>query len=175
MRFVTNCRGRWRACGGPWRGHGRDPDDAAILRQAETGAIVSCAKSGYLQHVDHSVLVAAARSADALIVLRFRPGQFVLRGEPLAAIVPAEKVGTLEAAIDRGFHIGRHRTLTQDKVAAILVVVESCRRVEAFVAGYLAARIVSENPKNGLLMKLKMTGAFDRSANDSHTTAIDPP
>src|SRR5271170_3729243 len=70
---------------GPGEGTGVVPDDAAILRQAETGAVLSCPKSGYLQHVDHGMLVAAARAADALIVLRFRPGQFVLRGEPLAA------------------------------------------------------------------------------------------
>src|SRR6202521_1268310 len=89
---------------GPGEGTGAVPDTAAILRQAETGAIVSWAKSGYLQHVDHGALVAAA--ADALIVLRFRPGQFVLRGEPLAAIVPAGNIGKLEAAIDRGIHIG---------------------------------------------------------------------
>ena len=95
---------------GSGEGTGAVPDDAAILRQAETGATVSCAKSGYLQHVDHGGLVAAARAADALIVLRFRPGQFVLRGEPLAAIVPADKVDTIEAAIDRGVHVGRHRT-----------------------------------------------------------------
>ena len=109
---------------GPGEGTGAAPDDAAILRQAETGAIVSCAKSGYLQHVDHGALVAAARAADALIVLRFRPGQFVLRGEPLAAIVPADKAGTLEAAIDRGVHIGRHRTLTQDSEFGIAQIVE---------------------------------------------------
>jgi uncharacterized membrane protein len=105
-------------------GHGRGADDAAILRQAETGAIVSCPKSGYLQHVDHGALVAAARAAEALIVLKFRPGHFLLRGEPLAAIVPAEKVGTLEAAIDRGVHIGSHRTLTQDSEFGIGQVVE---------------------------------------------------
>jgi hypothetical protein len=35
---------------GPGEGTGAVPDDVAILRQAETGAIVSCAKSGYLQH-----------------------------------------------------------------------------------------------------------------------------
>jgi uncharacterized membrane protein len=109
---------------GPGEGTGAVPDDAAILRQAETGAIVSCPKSGYLQHVDHGALVAAARAADALIVLRFRPGQFTLRGEPLAAIVPAGKVATLEAAIDRGIHIGRHRTLTQDSEFGIAQVVE---------------------------------------------------
>jgi uncharacterized membrane protein len=70
------------------------------------------------------VLVAAARAADALIVLRFHSGQFVLRGEPLAAIVPANKVGALETAIDRGVHIGRHRTLTQDSEFGIAQVVE---------------------------------------------------
>jgi hypothetical protein len=33
------------------------------------------------------------------------------------------------------------------KVAAILTVVESCRRFEPFVAGYPAARILSEHPR----------------------------
>jgi uncharacterized membrane protein len=109
---------------GPGEERGEVPDDAAILRQAETGATVPCEESGYLQHVDHGALVAAARAADALIVLRFRPGQFVFRSEPLAAIVPAGNVGTLEAAIDRGVHIGRHRTLTQDSEFGIAQVVE---------------------------------------------------
>jgi uncharacterized membrane protein len=109
---------------GPGEGTGAAPDDPTILLQAETGAVLSCPKSGYLQHVDHGTLVAAARAADALIVLRFRPGQFVLRGEPLAAIVPANKVGTIEAALDRGIRIGRHRTLTQDSEFGIAQVVE---------------------------------------------------
>ena len=109
---------------GPGEGTGPAPDDAAILRRAETGAIVACAKSGYLQHVDHGALVAAARAADALIVLRFRPGQFLLRGEPLAAIVPADNAHALEAAVHRGIHIGRHRTLTQDSEFGIAQVVE---------------------------------------------------
>jgi uncharacterized membrane protein len=109
---------------GPGEGTGAVPDDAAILRLAGTGAIASCPKSGYLQHVDHGALVAAARAADALVVLRFRPGQFVLRGEPLATIVPAGHAGALETAIDRGIHIGRHRTLTQDSEFGIAQVVE---------------------------------------------------
>jgi uncharacterized membrane protein len=74
---------------------------SSIQNSDMIGAVVSCAKSGYLQHVDHSALVAAARAADALIVLRFRPGQFVLRGEPLAAIVPPGNAHGLEAAVDR--------------------------------------------------------------------------
>jgi uncharacterized membrane protein len=110
---------------GPGEGTGPLPDDEAILRQAETGATVSSARSGYLQHVDHGALVAAAQAVDALIVLRFRPGQFVLRGEPLAAIVPIEKGGgAIKVAIDRGVQIGRHRTLTQDSEFGIAQVVE---------------------------------------------------
>ena len=105
-------------------GSGAAPDDAAILSRAENGAVVSCAKSGYLQHIDHGALVTAARAADALIVLRFRPGQFVLRGEPLAAIVPADNRVALQGAIDRGVHIGRHRTLTQDSEFGVAQVVE---------------------------------------------------
>jgi uncharacterized membrane protein len=100
------------------------PDDATILCQAEAGAIMSSPKSGYLQHVDHGTLVAAARAVDALIVLRFRPGQFVLRGEPLAAVVPPDNARGLEAAVDRCIRIGRHRTLTQDSEFGIAQVVE---------------------------------------------------
>ncbi len=105
-------------------GTGAAPDDAAILSQSENGSIVSCPKSGYLQHVDHVALVAAARRASALIVLKFRPGQFVLRGEPLAAVVPPVNASELMAAIDRGIRIGRHRTLTQDSEFGIAQVVE---------------------------------------------------
>src|SRR5229473_2638002 len=109
---------------GPGEGTGAVPAAAAIQHLAETGAMASCPKSGYLQHVDHGALVAAARAADALIVLRFRPGQFVLRGEPLAAVVPPDNAYGLEAAIERGIHIGRHRTLTQDSEFGIAQVVE---------------------------------------------------
>jgi len=109
---------------GPGEGAGAPPDDAAILQSAEAGGILQCPKSGYLQHVDHGALVAAAHAADALVVLKFRPGQFVLRGEPLAAIVPADKVSQLEGALARGIRIGRHRTLIQDSEFGIAQVVE---------------------------------------------------
>jgi uncharacterized membrane protein len=109
---------------GPGEGVGAAPDDAAILRRAETGMIVSSPKSGYLQHVDHGAMVAAARAADALIVLKFRPGQFILRGEPLAAVVALGNAHGLEAAVDRGISIGSHRTLTQDSEFGIAQIVE---------------------------------------------------
>src|SRR5262249_7603446 len=81
-------------------GTGAAPDDRAILRQAEEGAVVICPKSGYMQHIDHGPLVAAARAGGALVVFRFRPGQFALRGEPLASVVPVSAAPGLDAAID---------------------------------------------------------------------------
>jgi uncharacterized membrane protein len=105
-------------------GAGELPDDNAILSRAEAGAIVRCSKSGYLQHLDHGALVTAARDVSALIVLKFRPGQFALRGEPLASIVPASEVHRLEAAIDRHISFGRHRTLTHDSEFALAQIVE---------------------------------------------------
>jgi uncharacterized membrane protein len=85
---------------------------------------VVCPKSGYMQHLDHGVLVATAREAGALVVLRFRPGHFVLRGEPLASVVPASQAPRLEAAINRHVAIGRHRTLSQDSEFGIAQIVE---------------------------------------------------
>jgi uncharacterized membrane protein len=109
---------------GAGEGTGPMPDDDAIAREAATGAVVPCGQSGYLQHVEHEALVAAAEAAGAKVILRFRPGQFLLRGEPLAAVCPAERSGTLEAAIARCVRIGRHRTLTQDSEFAVAQIVE---------------------------------------------------
>jgi uncharacterized membrane protein len=105
-------------------GDGVAPDDAAVLARADAGAVVACPQSGYVQHVEHGPLVAAARRVDALVVLRFRPGQFVLRGEPLAAISPASAAADLEVLVDRHVAIGMHRTLAQDPEFAIAQIVE---------------------------------------------------
>ena len=68
---------------GPGEGIGAPPDDADVQRKAGAGAIASCPKSGYLQQIDHAVLVAAAGAADALIVFRFRPGSLCSAGNRL--------------------------------------------------------------------------------------------
>ncbi len=109
---------------GAGEGTGTPPDDAAIAREAELGAAVPCTRSGYFQQLDHAALVAAAERASAKVVLRFRPGQFVLRGEPLASIVPSAARAAIEPALDRATAIGRHRTLTQDNEFALAQIVE---------------------------------------------------
>jgi len=109
---------------GAGEGTGELPDDAAIAREAATGANVLCKHSGYLQHIDHTMLVGLARSEGARVILRFRPGQFVLRGESLAAICPKERASAIEPLIDRAVKIGRHRTMSQDCEFGIAQIVE---------------------------------------------------
>jgi uncharacterized membrane protein len=105
-------------------GTGIAPDDAEILQEATQGAVVTSPHSGYLQYIDHEALVLAAKDAGAKIILRFRPGQFVLRGEALAAVYPKEYVTLLDTVIRRSVKFGNHRTLTQDSEFGIAQIVE---------------------------------------------------
>jgi uncharacterized membrane protein len=105
-------------------GTGPAPDEGEIARQFSEGAVVDCVHSGYLQNIEHAALVAVAQREGARVILRFRPGQFVLQGEALASVWPRERGPGLEAAILRSVRIGRHRTLTQDSEFAIAQIVE---------------------------------------------------
>jgi uncharacterized membrane protein len=105
-------------------GTGPVPRDADMERVAARGAPVQSPRSGYLQRVDHVSLVAFARAADAKIILHFRPGQFLLRGEALAAVVPADRAPALARQIARAVVIGDHRTLTQDSEFGLAQIVE---------------------------------------------------
>src|SRR5262245_3368561 len=53
---------------------GPAPDDATIAREAATGASIPCARSGYLQQIDHAKLVTGAQRSGAKVILNFRPG-----------------------------------------------------------------------------------------------------
>jgi uncharacterized membrane protein len=85
---------------------------------------VRTTRSGYLQHVDHIALVAAARASDARVILRFRPGQFVLRGEIVAAVSPPQHGAALTPRVLECVQLGRHRTITQDAEFGIAQIVE---------------------------------------------------
>ncbi len=109
---------------GAGEGTGELPDDKLVAVEAAAGASLPCARSGYLQHVDHTLLVAAARREGARVILHFRPGQFVLRGEPIASVSPKERGAGLESVIQRAVKIGRHRTMSQDSEFGLAQIVE---------------------------------------------------
>jgi uncharacterized membrane protein len=97
---------------------------SSIQPQLTDSALVLSRSSGYLQEIDHRTLVSAAVKASALIFIPFRPGQFVLEGEPLATISPAAALPVLAPLVERKIDIGRHRVLAQDLEFGIAQIVE---------------------------------------------------
>ena len=101
---------------GAMQGHLSDHlnDKATVLSHA----------SGYLQMVDHQALIAGAAQAGASISVLFRPGQFVLEGEPLAVVSPAAALPSLAPLLVRSIAMGHHRVLAQDLEFGIAQIVE---------------------------------------------------
>jgi uncharacterized membrane protein len=100
------------------------PSPALIKKQLAEGANVVSSRSGYLQKVDHSKLVAVAKRADAVIHVLFRPGQFVLRGDPLACVYAGDRLVDVTSAVERYVVLGRHRLMKQDVEFGIAQIVE---------------------------------------------------
>jgi uncharacterized membrane protein len=86
--------------------------------------IVQSATSGYMQEINHQLLLDAANKNHVQIEIHFRPGQFVLEGEPLASISPPSQQGSLVNLIERSVTIGRHRVLVQDLEFGVAQIVE---------------------------------------------------
>ncbi len=96
-------------------GAARGPSRAELLaRIAESGAVIRTPSSGYLQVIRHDTLLKIAASADAVIHLPYRPGHFLVRGQILASVWPAEAAEYVERNLQRGHVTGPYRTLTQD-------------------------------------------------------------
>jgi uncharacterized membrane protein len=103
-----------------------DAATAASLaaRIAGTGTAVRAPASGYLQLIRYEVLVALAADYDAVIALHYRPGHFLVRGHPFAAVFPPQAADRVAAALGRAHITGPNRTLTQDVSFGIDQLVE---------------------------------------------------
>jgi uncharacterized membrane protein len=112
------------SAGGPGRGVGEPARGAVAERPVAEGESVPCGHSGYVQEIDHAALVDAALRADVVIQVLYRPGQFVLRGEPLACVWPPHRLGGFAALVGRHVRVGRHRVLWQDCEFGIAQIVE---------------------------------------------------
>jgi uncharacterized membrane protein len=78
------------------------------------GTYVLAHASGFLQAVGHDHLVRIATSSNATVRLLHRPGHFVVEGQPVAMVWPAEAADGVSEALDRTHIVGKTRTLTQD-------------------------------------------------------------
>ncbi len=86
---------------------------------------------GYLQNVDAEGLLDFARENELVIELLYRPGDFLIRGTPLAQLLDAEKQiddeekrQKLTAALNATIITGRSRTPRQDVCCAVTELVE---------------------------------------------------
>jgi len=83
-------------------------------RLNEESGLVRAPRSGYLQFVRVDALVDVAARNEALIRLLYRPGHFVVEGQPLAEVWPAKAAPSVASALGGAHATGPHRTLTQD-------------------------------------------------------------
>ena len=102
-----------------------EEDDIRRLAAHDTTSVAIRSQiSGYVQHIRHIPIVHAAAALDALVVIPFRPGQFILEGEPLATVSPAAAAPALAAELRRHIELGRHRVLEQDVEFGLAQIVE---------------------------------------------------
>jgi uncharacterized membrane protein len=81
----------------------------------QNSTVVLAAGSGYVQAIESETLMKAAGSNDLLLRLLHRPGDFIVEGEALARVWPADRcTDETKELIADAFIVGRHQTLTQD-------------------------------------------------------------
>jgi uncharacterized membrane protein len=96
-------------------GTARGPSHEELLqRLAEDGAPIRTPRSGYLQVIRHDVLVKIAAKAEAVVQLPYRPGHFMVAGQVIARVWPAEAAGSVAERLALGHVAGAYRTLPQD-------------------------------------------------------------
>jgi uncharacterized membrane protein len=88
------------------------------------GTDLPAPSSGYLQGIGHARIVEIAANCDAVVRFSRRPGHFVVRGRPLAAVWPATAAADVGRALADAHITGPHRTLRQDPQLAIDQLVE---------------------------------------------------
>jgi uncharacterized membrane protein len=95
-----------------------------MVRLDEESGTVRAPRSGYLQFVRMDRLIEIATSGHAVIRLLHRPGHFVIEGQPLAQVWPADAAPGVARALGGAHATGPHRTLTQDLSFAVDQLVE---------------------------------------------------
>jgi uncharacterized membrane protein len=107
------------------------PDPSAALPD-RPGAPVEATGSGFVIDVDHDLLIAAARDADAVVALSPRMGDSVVAGTPVAHVwrtdgAPVD-VETLSAAVARAVRLSYERTPDGDAAYSLRKIVDIAGR-----------------------------------------------
>jgi uncharacterized membrane protein len=103
-----------------------DDEDVPEQRHLEEEPGVVCAdRSGYLQAVDASALFDLGRRMEVNLYMEPQMGAFVLAGEPLVSVSPAERVDPdMIEAVNSAFVLGADRTPDQDVETGIIEIAD---------------------------------------------------
>lgn len=106
-----------------------EDDDEILQRFEESGAAVTSGETGYLQVVDQDELVTIAAQTGVQLLLKYRPGHFVIRDSDFARMLPADRLNeeTCEA-IRACLAFGPERSMAQDPEFAVHQLVEIALR-----------------------------------------------
>ncbi|HET9489307.1 MAG TPA: DUF2254 domain-containing protein [Methylomirabilota bacterium] len=117
-------------------GH-EDGEAAAAPPCAVTdGSAVAAHGGGYVTTLDEKALLRAGRDRDVVVHLTRRPGDFLMAGEPLAWVLPADRVDEdLKRVITSAVVLGAERSLLQDAMFGIEQLVEIA--VRALASGHI--------------------------------------
>lgn len=105
------------------------PDLDAVLETYSHTQVLTAARSGYLQYLDHEALFQSAIKDQQLIHLRYRSGNYLVRDMPIGTIYAHEKIAPHKAQrIQGSCIIGKVRTPLQDAEFSIHQMVEIADR-----------------------------------------------
>jgi len=106
-----------------------DPDWKESLQRFSHQEEIRCQKGGYIQDLDSDFLFETIRKSDCLLVLRKRPGSFLVKGEAVGRLYsPSPLSPDLVAALERSVFIGDVRTPKQDAEFSVHQIVEVASR-----------------------------------------------
>ncbi len=86
----------------------------ALADMDGAGGDVAAPRSGYLQYIQHRLLVRLASELGVVIHLRYRPGHFLVQGHAYATVWPAGAAERVARELARAHVTGPYRTLAQD-------------------------------------------------------------
>ncbi|MFO7975141.1 MAG: DUF2254 domain-containing protein [Candidatus Hydrogenedentota bacterium] len=105
---------------------GLSPEEREALERFDAeGHPIKAKASGYVQSVDHKMLMSLAQEADVILRQLKRPGDYVIAGAPLLQIWPSAKVSEqVVTRAQRAFLLGKTRVPLDDPEFAINQLVE---------------------------------------------------
>lgn len=88
-----------------------------------------CSGTGYVLSIDADTLLKIAREREMVVLLRYRPGDFVRAGDVVAEVLPAGRVDEVcRPALEQTLVLGVQRTPTQNVTYLVDVLVEILAR-----------------------------------------------